>query len=345
MKNKILIYGANGYTGKLLNRIFLKDNIQPILAGRNPQIADLAQSFGLESRIFSLEQEEVIISQLTDVQILINLAGPFSQTNLPLAKACIAAKTHYLDIAGEVPEFESLYQLNDVAKTHNVMLMPGIGFGVVPTDTIAWYLKQQMPDAQQLTIAFATEGGVSQGTLRTVLKDLHKSGVKRINGSFTNSKPAEKKYKFQVANKQFMAVTNPWRADLFTTSLSTQIPTIETFSVFPGVLNFVMRNGSWFKGILESKFLQNLITQLPEGPSEKELQKGKTYVFGEVKNAQNQLIKAYLVGPEAYLFTALTSLEICKAILLGKYKAGFQTPAQVFGLEIIEKLNLKIVKH
>jgi short subunit dehydrogenase-like uncharacterized protein len=342
MKNQILIYGANGYTGKLIAQQFIKAGLTPILAGRSHKVLEIAQKLGLNSRVFSLAQPNEIINQLADIQVLINLAGPFAKTNLPLAQACIASQTHYLDIAGEVPEFEGLFQLNESAQQAGAMLMPGAGFGVVPTDAVAWYLKQQMPDAQQLSLAFATEGGVSQGTLRTVLKDLPKTGVKVQNTTFIPAKPAEKALAFKVANQNLLGVTNPWRADLFTAQLSTQIPNIETYSAFPAPLRFMMRNGLWFKWFLESNFLAKLINLLPEGPSEKELQKGKTYVFGRVQNLQNQSIKAILLGPEAYLFTALTAVEITRQILAGHFKAGFQTPSQVYGTEIIEKLGLKI---
>jgi short subunit dehydrogenase-like uncharacterized protein len=219
--SKVLIYGATGYMGKLFVRELVKAGIQPILAGRSDKVGDLAHTLGLTGVVFGLDDQQTIQSNLKDVTLVVNLAGPFAQTNRPLIQACIATRCHYIDIAGEVNEVAFAFAFNDAAQQVGIMLMPGAGFGVVPTDIAARMAKDLLPDATDLTILYATEGGASRGTLNTVLKDISKPGVKRVNQQLVPANPAESSANFTVAGKTFTGVYNPWRADLFTAGLST----------------------------------------------------------------------------------------------------------------------------
>lgn len=340
----VLLYGATGYMGQLVTQYALKESWAQekgtfILAGRSQRVRSQADLSGIESRIFDLNDPRRIAEHLAGVDLVINVAGPFALTGVPLATACIRSGTHYVDIAGEVPEFEALYQLREDAQQADVMLMPGVGFGVVPTDLLALALKQKLSTATSLILAYATEGGVSQGTLRTVLKDLCKPGVKRVEDNFEISYPGAKQFPFRVEGQAFSAVTNPWRADLFTAYLTTAIPTIETYSVFPDPLPLMMRHPAWFGRMLQSRAMQKLIGRLPSGPSEIELAQGKTYVYGQVTNPEGESAIATLIGPEAYLFSALTTLAIVRRILEGQIEPGFQTVGQVYGLGLLQEIE------
>ncbi len=93
---------------------------------------------------------------------------------------------HYLDITGEIAVFEGVKRMNDLALQAGLMLMPGVGFDVVPTDCMAAFLKQQQPDATHLKLAFATIGGkLSHGTSMTMAEGLGEGGAARINGKIT----------------------------------------------------------------------------------------------------------------------------------------------------------------
>ncbi len=71
--------------------------------------------------------------------------------------------------------------LNTAAESASVMLLPGVGFGIVPSDYLALHPKSRLPSAITLSIAFQANG-VSRGTLLTTLKDLPNPGVIRSNG-------------------------------------------------------------------------------------------------------------------------------------------------------------------
>ena len=173
-KTKFLLYGANGYTGRLITELAAQYNLQPVLAGRNRQsIEALAAEHHLTSRIFNLDDAEVLKEALEDVAVVLHAAGPFKYTAWPMLEACLQTGTHYVDITGEIEVFEIAKKYDSAAHEAGIMILPGAGFDVVPTDCLALYLHNQLPDATALQLAFAsTNGGVSHGTALTMLEGL-----------------------------------------------------------------------------------------------------------------------------------------------------------------------------
>lgn len=331
---KVVIYGATGYMGKLSARELLQQGTRPILAGRSDNVRAVAQELGCDHAIFGLDDPGKIQRALEGVSLVINLAGPFQRTQKPLLEACLAVSCHYIDIAGEVDEMASVFAFDEAARRAGSMLMPGAGFGVVPTDIAACMAQSLLPDASDLTILYATEGGVSRGTLKTVLENINQPGVRRANGRLVTAYPAESRREFMVAGKRFSGVYNPWRADLFTAGISTGIENIQTYTVFPGLIVQMMRGRLlWLRNLI----VRRLLRLLPEGPSAKQLQGGSTYVLAIAAN-QSQAKSVALKGPEAYLFTALCLREITANILGGNVTAGFQTPAY-FGKALLDGIE------
>ena len=329
MKDKVLVYGATGYTGKLFARFMVEKGQSPILAGRRDNIVPVGKELGCETRIFSVD---AVGDALKDVNVLVNAAGPFAKTQKGLIQACIDSGTHYLDIAGEVPEMETAYSFQEAAEKAGVLVIPAAGFGVLPTDMAARLASEAMPDATHLRIAFATQGGASRGTLKTVLKDIAKPGIVVREGKAETAMPGTSTHTFQAGGKSFKTVYNPWRADLFTAQHSTGIPNIETYSNFPG---FVVRMMKGKLGWLRNLMLNRLINWLPEGPSDKQLKKGKTFVQAEVRNANGRAKTVTILGPEAYQFTVESLWQIAQNIQNGTDHRGVKPPS-VFGREVIE---------
>jgi short subunit dehydrogenase-like uncharacterized protein len=157
-----MIYGANGYTGELIAREAKKRGANPVLAGRDAtKIVKLAADLGLPSKVFSLDRPPDIAAALHDLGLVLNCAGPFSQTANPLMRACLIAKTHYLDITGEIDVLEAAHRLDADAKSAGVVLCPGVGFDVTSTDCIALMLKTALPEAHELALGFEADRRMS----------------------------------------------------------------------------------------------------------------------------------------------------------------------------------------
>jgi short subunit dehydrogenase-like uncharacterized protein len=333
----LLIYGATGYTGGLIARIAVEKDLPVIIAGRTEaRLQPLATQLGIDYRVFSLEAP-----YLNGVTILLNCAGPFSRSSSPLVEACLESGVHYLDITGEVDEIELVRAYHEQAQSGGVMLMPSVGFGVVPTDCLAAHVAQRLPAATHLAIAFETVGGVSQGTLSTLFGSLHTDGYLRQAGKLVSARPAQKSRTINFGQGDKKAVLNPWRGDLVTAYHSTSILNIETYTAFPAPVRFLMGAG-WLHGLWGSTAVQNLLgtlfKRLPPGPSEKVLNEGATYVWAEARN-DHETVTSRLVGPEAYRFTALTASAVAAQILDGKFEAGFHSPAQVYGADFVLQIE------
>ena len=178
-----LIYGANGYTGSLIARAAAARGHQPILAGRNAEpLATLARELGLEHRIFALDSPDAVAEGIRGVGMVLHCAGPFAHTSKPMADACLRTGVHYLDITGEVGVFEALAARDQEAKAAQVMLLPGVGFDVVPSDCLAAHLKRRLPSANRLALGFQTFGSVSRGTATTMVENIARGGVVRQDG-------------------------------------------------------------------------------------------------------------------------------------------------------------------
>lgn len=339
-KTKILLYGANGYTGKLIASMAADYGLQPILAGRNrEEISRLAEKYHLSFRIFDLTDVDIIATYINDCKLVLHAAGPFLRTAKPMIKACMQAGVHYLDITGEIAVFEMAKKMHQAAEAAGVILMPGVGFDVVPTDCMALYLHQRMPDATHLQLAFASVGGgVSHGTATTMVTSLGSGGAARENGMIVSKPLGHKGMTVDFGVKKRFVMTIPW-GDVSTAHHTTGIPNIETYTaVKPAVfrllkwqwlVNPILRT-AWVK-----KMVQKKIDASPAGPDDKARATGKSLVWGCISNAAGESITAHFSGPEGYTLTAHAALIIAKKVLEGNFMKGYQTPAGCFGKDLV----------
>jgi len=290
MSGRILVYGATGYAGRLLLRRAVAQGLVPLGAGRDPQaVHRVADELAVDSRTADLADPAALARALHGVAVLVNCAGPFRATQQPLVDACLAAGVHYLDLAGEVPELLAVQGRDAAAREAGIMLLPGAGFGVVPTDCLAAHVAARLPAATRLEIAYETVGGASRGTLGTVLPQLHRPGVRRHDGALVTRSPAAGQLRIDLGGGVRTAVTNPHRGDLVTAFSSTRVGDIETFTVFGAPLVAVMRAGRLAAPLLDSRgwqwALRRLLARLPDGPDDEALAAGSARVWARVTDA------------------------------------------------------------
>lgn len=337
--NDILIYGANGYTALLILDLLAGSAVRPILAGRSaPAIEALAKRHGLPWRAFALDDEAAIARGLEGVGVVLNCAGPFARTAQPMAMGCLRAGAHYLDITGEIEVFERMAALGRKADAAGVMLMPGTGFDVVPSDCLAAHLKRRLPDATRLTLAFHAIGRPSHGTATTMVENLHRGGAVRRGGKIVPVPPAWRQRDIDFGEGPRTAMTIPW-GDVATAWHSTHIPDIEVFMVAPAQLRFLSRAARFAGPLLGSgpvqRLLKRQIDAAPAGPDAAARARGRSLLWGEAANAAGTVVTSRLATVEGYTLTALTAWDIALRALAGEAQAGFRTPSMVFGADYI----------
>ena len=342
-KLQLLLYGANGYTGQLIARYAALYGLSLILAARRKEsVAPIAEMLGFDFKVFDLNDETTLVNALKDVALVIHAAGPYDHTSKQMVEACLKTGTHYIDLNGDAAVFEMLLEYDAAAKAAGIMILPGAGFDVVPTDCLSMHLQKQLPDATQLQIAFATPGGaISHGTAITTVAKLGEPGAVRVNGKLV-PKPIGHKgmwVKFFAgkgkADQKLFTMTIPW-GDIFTAYISTGIPNIETYTAVPrgafalvkmqGLFNWLLRK-EWVRNFLRKK-----IKNKPPGLNDEQRKAATTMVWGKVSNSTGKSVSARLCGPDAYTLTAYSCLIIAQKIIKQQnFKPGYHTPATAYG--------------
>lgn len=342
MKNGWMIYGANGYTGELIARRAVADGQKPVIAGRSQsKVEALAKELGLEFRVFGLDNPAQIAQQIKDMTLVLHCAGPFSVTAEPMMKACIIAKSHYLDITGEIKVFELAQSLNKQATDAGIVICPGVGFDVVPTDCVAMKLKELMPDATHLSLGFDSAAGFSPGTAKTSVEGMAEGGKVRRNRIIETVKLAYKVQQINFGNGSKNAMTIPW-GDVSTAYHTTGIPNIETFIPAPANLVWASRFANLVKPLLGlnsvQDFLKAQIDKKVKGPTEAERKKQSTYVWGHATNAKGESKTVRVKTAHPYELTIQAAFAIASHLARRTDVAGALTPARLMGSGYVETL-------
>lgn len=337
-----MIYGANGYTGELIAREAGRRGLAPVIAGRNREsIESLAAELSLESKVFGLDDEKRLVEEINACRLVLNCAGPFSATAAPMIEACLAAGTHYLDITGEIAVLELAQSLSARAKGAGVVLCPGVGFDVIPTDCVAAALKAALPDATHLALGFDSRSGLSPGTAKTSIEGMAAGGKVRRDGKIVTVPLAWEVRRIDFGDGEKQAMTIPW-GDVSTAFHSTGIPNIQVFVPASPRMIAHARRANWIRPLLEwkwlQKFIQARIAKTVKGPSETQRQAMPTYVWGEVTNARGDRRTARIRTANGYSLTIDGSLFIVDHLLTNRSAGGAFTPSLLLSQALITHL-------
>ena len=338
--NPFLIYGSYGYTGSLITALAVEKGLRPILAGRNEaRLRAQAEALGLEYRAVSLEDAPALYSALRDVEGVLHCAGPFVHTYRQMADACLATGRHYLDISGEIPGFEALAKLGRVARRAGVMLLPGVGFDVVPTDCLAAHLKKRLPSTNRLQLSIlGLRAGVSRGTARSAIENMQRGGMIRRDGELEPVPPAWEVRKVDFGRGPVKVVSIGW-GDVSTAYHSTGIPNVRTYMAFPapaiGALRLMRAAGPVVYSRPVRALLKLALHLMRSGPTREQRRDGFSLIVGEASNPAGTSVSSRLKTPEGYTLTALASVEVMQRILASDFKPGFQTPSTAYGADFI----------
>ena len=336
---KLLLYGANGYTGELVARLAAaRGASHVILAGRRDEaLGPLAAELGFERRAFALDRPDEIARALAGVGVVLSCAGPFAHTATPLVDACLRARAHYLDITGEVAVFQALWARDAEARAAGVMLLPGAGFDVVPSDCLAAHLAARLPSATHLRLAFRA-GGMSRGTALTAVEGMGQGGLVLRDGVLTRVPLAHATIEVDLGDGPVAAVSIPW-GDVFTAHVTTGIPNIEVYAAVPWLTRTMLRAARLLGPALASaslrRFVSGRVRARSPGPSASRRRAGRSRLWGEVRDGAGHAAISRLETPDAYDLTAALCLDIASRALAGDAPPGYQTPAGAYGKDLV----------
>jgi short subunit dehydrogenase-like uncharacterized protein len=340
MNNTIIVYGSYGYTGKLIVQECKSKKLNVILAGRNKEaLQKQSKESGYPFEVVEVADTTALKNLLSKGAVVIHCGGPFQYTAKAMADVCLETKTHYTDITGEYGVFELLAGYDQKGKAAGITIMPGTGFDVVPSDCLALHLKNRLPSATNLQLAFTmSKGGLSRGTSKTMTEGLGNGSMIRKDGKLTTINLGEKTLDVDFGSFKAPTLNIPW-GDISTAWRSTGIPNIE---VYTGATPSMIKNAkmskylNWLLRIRWVKdYMLKQIDKKPAGPSEEKRNSGRSYLWGKAWNNSGNAVESRLETVSGYTLTAKTSVLIAAKILAGNFKAGYQTPAMAYGADLI----------
>jgi short subunit dehydrogenase-like uncharacterized protein len=339
----MLLYGANGYTGELIAREAVRRGLKRTLAGRSAdRLRALGSELGLETRVFGLEDPAALRREIADAGLVLHCAGPFVRTSRAMVEACLSTGVSYQDITGEIAVFERVLAQDHAAKQAGIVLLPGSGFDVVPTDCLARRLHERLPGATHLDLAFVNEGGSwSRGTLATVIESLPAAGAMRRDGRIVPMPLAAETMTLELPIGRRTLMSIPW-GDVATAFHTTGIANIRVFSGVPPRTVRRLRRWRWLLPLAGWKplkrALQSRVRKTVTGPDATARRTARVYLWGRARDASGAEAIATLTTPEGYTLTAASAVEIACRIEAGQVAAGAWTPAKAFGSRFIAEI-------
>ena len=341
MKNSNwMIYGAYGYTGKLIVEEALVRGYRPLIAGRSKdKLIPLAESLGLDWIVLDLDDSEKLKSIISKMDLVLNVAGPFIRTSEKIVKACIEGSTHYLDISNEIPVIQELFSNNQQAVDKGIALISGVGFGVVATNCLVKYVVEQAGDTVKIQCASIPHTDHrSTGATKSILEVLTQGGKVRRDGKLVSSRLGSGGINVQFPDGNHNLLPIP-TGDLEAAYLATGVSNVTAYT------SELPKNRAFYtifpiiRRLLSIKFIHNKIDQKLD--KQKNLSEEiktnnikNSYSWAKAVNRVGEEYQAWLVLGEGYQFTAYSSILAVERVLNDKLK-GFLTPSEAFGTSFV----------
>lgn len=192
----VLVLGGYGNFGAHICRALANDpDIRLLIAGRNLEKAQLfAVELGLPARRGQYLDAEVttLASELRGlgVDLLIHVAGPFQDQDYRVARACIEAGCHYVDLADAREFVTDIHTLDGAAKAAGVLVTSGASSVPALSSAVIDHFLPQFSrlDVVRLGIAAASRTP-GLATVRSVLSHCGKS-IPRVEAGVRTSTPS-----------------------------------------------------------------------------------------------------------------------------------------------------------
>ena len=342
MANALLIYGATGYTGRLLAVAARERGLAPVLCGRREDtLRSLADDLDLDFRVARVDAPDELDGALQDVDVVINAAGPFSETASAMVDACLRTGVHYLDVTGEAAVIDQISRRDGEARARDVMLMPAVGFDIVPSDCLAAHVVRRAKGATRMFMGLSGLTLLSRGSARTYIEHLADPAWVRRDGHLDRVAPASLERAFDYGSGPSSSIVVTW-GDVVSAFFSTGVPDITVYFEATAAVrahHTMLKLFGWAVPLTPWKaWLRAGTAWMPEGPPEHRRAEREAVIAIEVENAAGEVFRSRLRTPEAYSCTAAAATAIAERALSGDLETGFQTPSRVYGADFVLSL-------
>ncbi|OYN93999.1 saccharopine dehydrogenase-like protein [Propionibacteriaceae bacterium ES.041] len=214
----VVVYGASGYTGRLVCEYLREYNVPFVAAGRNEEkLTDSMASHvpGIETADYEIQTVEHSVDALTSLfdgaKVVLNTVGPFSKHGPEVVEACLATGAHYTDTTGEqdwLITCDEKYGADFTAA--ELLLSPGIA-QMYTTGEIAAQLCLETPGLDTLDVAVFWGGSPTIASTRTILVNAATSKAHFLQqNEYVEFDPDQGLVPLVVPGQHELALSLPW---------------------------------------------------------------------------------------------------------------------------------------
>jgi hypothetical protein len=218
MTKPVIVYGASGYTGRLICEYLREFGVPFVAAGRDGgklKASMEANVPGIETADYEIVEVAHSAEALTELfrgaSVVCNTVGPFSKHGPEVVEACLAAGTHYLDTTGEQDWLITCDERwgADFAVA-GLLLSPGIA-QMYTTGEIAAELCLEKPGLDSLDIAVFWGGSPTIASTQTILVNAATSRAHYLQqNQYVEFDPTQGLVPLVVPGQHELALSLPW---------------------------------------------------------------------------------------------------------------------------------------
>ncbi len=341
----VVLYGATGYTGRLVAQALLRRGATVVLAGRNQaKLYSRASELGggIQTVAAGIDDHAALTRAASCGAVVVNCAGPFALTGDPVLLAAASAGAHYLDTTGEQDWIRRVFEVHDAAlRTAGVAAAPGMAFSHAPGDLLCHVVGQQVEPVRRLVVAYHVEGfQMSRGTMHSSLEQMNGLDVAYEGGQWIagGARPRTDRFAFpaeigvqrvaryptgEVVTVPRHVVCDEVAARISTVSIAPRLVAPAVPSITP-LLGRLLRSRA-------KQVLERVIARLPEGPAEEDRGSVRWTIAVEAVGRDGATAQGLVEGPDIYGFTAGSIAEAAVRMASPDYDVvGAVAAAQAF---------------
>jgi short subunit dehydrogenase-like uncharacterized protein len=341
----IAVYGATGYTGRLVARELQRRGLEFMLCGRDAgKLRALAGELAdPDVRAAGVNDRDALRHAFGDCAAVINCAGPFTLHGEPVVRAAVETGTHYVDTTGEQAFMKLVTdRYDEPARAAEVAVVPAMGFDYVPGDLLCRLVAREHEPVEELRLAYAVSAfGASRGTVRSTLEIAKGGDVVWEDGAWKPAGPGPMRstvvfpepFGRQVAAKYPCGeiVTVPRHTRVRTivarVAVSTMAPVAPLGSLLPPLMAGI---GVALRTPVRTA-LHAAMGALPEGPEEDARRAARFLIVAEAIGADGRSGRGAVTGSDVYGLTAVTSVHGASLLADSGYdRSGVLSPASAF---------------
>jgi hypothetical protein len=316
-KTVITIFGAYGHTGKFVIDELLKRGYLPILAGRSKEKLELIQTKypNLEIRTASIDRPDELDSAIESSIAVINCAGPFLDTAIPLIESALRKGIHYLDMAAEQQCVLAVFEkFSEAAIDKGIVVLSGMAFYGGLADLLATAAMGDWTSADTIRVGTALDSWMP--TLGTRLTGQRNTGRRLIFSNrtleFISDPPPISTWEFGEPFG-FQAVQSFPLSEIITISKHLRVNEIHTYI-----------------NLAPMKDIHNSETPAPQ-PADDSGRSSQIFLMEVIVRSGDKVRKAMATGRDIYAVTAPLIVEATIRIIEGKIrKKGVVSPGEIF---------------